>query len=70
MAPNDPVWPFGPPPVCCAFWDDEAWRVFTEGFRPKGYTGGRTDEKAWKAYLKAKDDAFRKEFYARHGVTA
>lgn len=45
-------WPTGVPPVCTGYWDQAAWDRFAEGYRPKGYTGGIHDDRAyliWKA---------------------
>lgn len=59
------VWPTGVPPVCTAFWDQDSWRRFDEGFRPAGYTGGQYDEEAWAIFDAARREAVRQELLAK-----
>jgi len=40
--------------VCTAYWDQEAWDKFGEGFRPEGYTGGIHDQEAYDKWFKDK----------------
>ena len=62
------VWPTEAPPVPTALWDQKAWENFEDGFRPSGYTGGREDQTAWKAYLDRQKLIERAAFYALSGM--
>lgn len=62
------VWPIKAPPVYTGNWDRKAWETFEDGFRPKDYTGGRDDQKAWKEYLASKELNERVDFYAKYGM--
>ncbi len=48
------VWPFGVPPVCTNYWDNESWVKWIMGFKPTDYKGGETDTEAWNNYKEKK----------------
>ncbi|SOC26941.1 hypothetical protein [Thalassospira xiamenensis] len=50
------VWATGVPPVTTAYWAQEDWMAFEDGFRPDDFYGDRYDKQAWTEYLKAKNE--------------
>lgn len=60
------VWPTSVPPVYTAHWSQEDWDLFSEGFKPEDYGGGRYDQNDWEEYVTRKTNELISRFLGKN----